>query len=63
MTALAQRSFAVGELAHSLHARTGLTKSRMGLRQLRNFIVQRHGGIVDPLPLPVLAVILIGLFS
>lgn len=41
---LAQRSFAAGEVAPALYARTDLSKYQTGCRTLRNFLVQRHGG-------------------
>lgn len=43
----AQRSFAGGELAPSLHARTDQAKYHSGLRTCRNFVVQRHGGVTN----------------
>lgn len=43
----AQRSFAGGELAPSLWARTDQQKYSIGLRTCRNHIVQRHGGITN----------------
>lgn len=45
MANVAQRSFAGGELAPSLYARTDLVKYQTGLRTCRNFLVQRHGGV------------------
>lgn len=47
MTALIQRSFAGGELAPSLGARSDVVKYQTGLRTCRNFFVQRHGGIAN----------------
>jgi hypothetical protein len=44
MTTLAQRSFAGGEIAPALYARTDTAKYATGLRTLRNFFVMRHGG-------------------
>ncbi len=45
--AIAQRSFAGGEIAPSLYARTDREKYATGLRKCRNFIVQKHGGVVN----------------
>lgn len=42
--AVAQRSFASGELSPSLYAHTDLSKYAVGCRTLRNMYVQRHGG-------------------
>ena len=47
MSNVVQRAFAGGELAPSLYARTDQTKYATGLRTLRNFIVQRHGGAAN----------------
>lgn len=44
MTTIAQRSFAGGEIAPALHARTDHAKYATGLRTCRNMIVQKHGG-------------------
>lgn len=44
MTAIAQKSFAGGEIAPSLYARTDQSKYAQGLRTCRNFMVMRHGG-------------------
>lgn len=41
------RSFAGGELAPSLAARADLAKYAIGLRECRNFVVQRHGGVAN----------------
>ena len=41
------RSFAGGELAPALAARADLAKYQIGLRQCRNFLVQRHGGVAN----------------
>ena len=45
MSNVVQRSFAAGELAPALYARTDQTKYATGLRTLRNARVLRHGGI------------------
>src|SRR5258706_5324659 len=47
MTAIPQRSFAGGELTPSLYARVDINKYNFGLRQLRNFMVMRHGGATN----------------
>jgi hypothetical protein len=47
VTNVAQRSFAGGELAPSLYARTDQTKYATGLRTMRNFFPQRHGGAAN----------------
>src|SRR5687767_1249291 len=47
MGTVVQRSFAGGELAPSLYARTDQTKYATGARRLRNMIVQRHGGVTN----------------
>ena len=47
MTAIIQRSFAGGEIAPSLGARSDVVKYQTGLRTCRNFFVQRHGGIAN----------------
>ncbi len=44
MANTSQRSFASGELAPALYARTDVAKYGNGLRVCRNFIVQRTGG-------------------
>jgi hypothetical protein len=44
---IAQRSFAGGELAPALFARTDLAKYLTGLRKCRNMTVQRHGGVTN----------------
>ena len=44
MANVANRSFAGGELAPQLYARTDLAKYAVGLRQCRNFMVMRQGG-------------------
>jgi hypothetical protein len=41
----AKRSFAGGEIAPSLYARTDTAKYQTALRLLRNFFIHRHGGI------------------
>ena len=45
MTTFTQRSFASGELSPQLYARVDTVKYATGLRTLRNFIVNRHGGV------------------
>lgn len=45
MTTLKQGSFAGGELAPSLYARTDQVKYTTGLRTCRNMVVLRHGGV------------------
>jgi len=47
VTALIQRSFAGGELAPSLGARSDVVKYQTGLKTCRNFFVQRHGGVAN----------------
>lgn len=47
MTAYVQRSFAGGELAPSFYANTNLGKYQTGLRTLRNFMIQRGGGVTN----------------
>jgi hypothetical protein len=42
-----QRSFAAGELAPELYARTDQVKYATGLRTCRNFLVQKHGGVAN----------------
>lgn len=42
-----QRSFAGGELAPALYARTDQVKYATGLRTCRNFLIQRHGGVAN----------------
>jgi hypothetical protein len=54
MSNVAQRSFAGGEIAPALYTRTDLTKYATGLRQLRNMIVQRHGGATNRAGTPFL---------
>lgn len=41
------RSFVGGELAPSLSLRADLEKYTIGLRECRNFVVQRHGGVAN----------------
>jgi len=43
----AQRSFAAGEVAPSLYARTNQDKYATGLRTCRNLMVMRHGGVTN----------------
>lgn len=45
MPSTSQRSFAGGEIAPSLHARSDQSKYQTGLRRCQNFIVMRHGGV------------------
>jgi hypothetical protein len=45
VTTFAQRSFAGGEVAPSLYARTDTTKYATGCRTCRNMMVMRHGGV------------------
>lgn len=45
MPNVAQRSFAKGEIAPALYARTDVAAYTTGLRTCRNFIVQRTGGV------------------
>jgi hypothetical protein len=47
MGTVAQRSFAGGEIAPALYARTDLAKYATGARTCRNMIVQRHGGATN----------------
>lgn len=47
MTALAQRSFAAGEVAPSLYARVDNARYASALRTLRNFMVMRQGGVTN----------------
>jgi len=44
MTALAQRSFAGGEISPAEYGRVDLVKYATGLATLKNWIIQRHGG-------------------
>ena len=39
-----KRSFAAGEIAPALHARTDLSRYAIGLRTCRNMVVVRAGG-------------------
>lgn len=45
MSSIIQRSFAGGEIAPQLYARTDEVKYATGLRTLRNFILLKHGGV------------------
>ncbi len=45
MTAVIQRAFAAGEISPDLYGRADQVKYQTGLRQARNFIVMRHGGV------------------
>jgi hypothetical protein len=47
VTSISQRNFAAGEISPSLYGRTDQLKYATGLRQCRNFIVQRHGGVAN----------------
>lgn len=47
MTNVVQRSFTGGEISPELYARTDQVKYATGLRTLRNFLVQRHGGAAN----------------
>lgn len=47
MATIIQRSFAGGEIAPALYARTDQTKYMYGLRTLRNFFVMKHGGAAN----------------
>lgn len=47
MTTLAQRSFAGGEVAPAMYARTDQVKYATGLRTLLNAMVMRHGGVTN----------------
>jgi hypothetical protein len=47
MPSTSQRSFAGGEIAPSLYARSDQTKYQTGLRQCENFLVMRHGGVTN----------------
>ncbi len=47
MTAIAQRSFAAGEIAPSLYARVDNSRYASALRTCRNFMVMRHGGVTN----------------
>lgn len=45
MPSFTERNFTGGELDPALHARADLTKYQTGLRTLRNFIIQKQGGV------------------
>jgi len=45
MATLSQRSFSGGEISPSLYARVDFNRYQTSLRQCRNFIVQKHGGV------------------
>lgn len=47
MSATTQRSFAAGEIAPFLYARTDLARYFIGLRTCRNFLIMRHGGAAN----------------
>lgn len=47
MTTLKQSTFSGGELSPSLYARADISKYQTGLRTCRNFIVARHGGVIN----------------
>lgn len=47
MTNIAIRSFTGGELSPSLYARVDLAKYQQGARKIKNFFVQKHGGVAN----------------
>lgn len=47
MVSVAQRSFAGGEIAPALYGRADQAKYATGARKVRNFIVQRFGGVTN----------------
>lgn len=47
MSSVAQRNFSSGELAPSYYANTSLQRYQTGLRTLRNFIINRGGGVTN----------------
>ena len=47
MSTIAQRSFAAGEIAPSLYARTDQNRYSSALRTCRNFIILKHGGTAN----------------
>jgi hypothetical protein len=47
MATITQRSFSGGEISPSLYARVDFSKYQVGLKQCRNFIVQKHGGAAN----------------
>lgn len=47
MPSIAQRSFAGGEIAPALYGRADQAKYATGARSIRNFIVQRFGGVTN----------------
>lgn len=47
MSTVAQRSFAGGELSPDAYARADLAKYASGAKQVRNFMVMRHGGVTN----------------
>ena len=47
MANIAQRSFAGGEIAPSLYARTDLAKYHTSARTLLNMFVQKHGSVTN----------------
>lgn len=47
MATITQRSFSGGEISPSLYARVDFSKYQVGLKQCRNFVVQKHGGAAN----------------
>lgn len=47
MSAVAQKSFAAGEIAPSLYARTDISRYAIALRTCRNMMIMRHGGATN----------------
>lgn len=47
MTTVSQRSFSGGEITPALYGRVDQVKYATGLRTCRNFIVARHGGVLN----------------
>jgi hypothetical protein len=47
MPSISQRSFAGGEIAPALYARSDQAKYQSGLETCENFIVMRHGGVAN----------------
>lgn len=45
MSTIAQRSFASGEIGPAIYPRVDTTKYVTGLKQCRNFMVRKHGGV------------------
>jgi hypothetical protein len=44
---LVRRAFSYGELAPALGARADLPLYQMGLKALRNFVIQKQGGVAN----------------